>query len=314
MTERLPIESKRQARRVLEKLREADIPIEERYRDRQKEYWIPSGEWEAKVRLDLTEREALALMLAAEAAESGLGPAPLKGALEGAVEHLVEELPASVNSFEPGFLTDHVHFGEAASVEVRPDVFMKLVEALSNRRALEIDYYSASSDTLHEGRRVDPWGLAVRGDAWLCVADDQKSGERRDFNLTRIEAVRPRFPDSNGGDYRIPAAFDLELYFIDRFESLDAEEVYEVRLLLEPEVVPYFRSKAYHRTQQIHDEEGEGDRVVVSYEVAGIEEIASFVRSWGPAVTVLHPPALASRIAEEARAVAARYDGDASSS
>lgn len=53
---------------------------------------------------------------------------------------------------------EHLHFWEAASVEVDASVFTSLVDALSNRRAIEIDYYSASSDRRYEGRRVDPWG------------------------------------------------------------------------------------------------------------------------------------------------------------
>ncbi len=318
ITGRLPIESKRQARRLIKKLEQAGVPIKERRRGRKKEYRLPPEEWEAEARLDLTEQEALALLLAAGAAESGLGPAPLKKALSSATKQLVEGLPPTVSTFEPSSLMKELHFGEAASVEIDPEVFTALVEALSNRRAIEIDYYSASSGTRHAGRQVDPWGLAVRGDAWLCVAHDHRSGERRDFNLTRIEAVRPRRPESNGGDYRIPDGFDLELYFIDRFESLDAEAVYEVRLLVEPEVVPYFESKAYHRTQQIHREnsaiEEGSDRAVVSYEVAGLEEIASFVRSWGPNVKVLRPPELAERIAEEARKMAARYEEETATS
>ena len=316
ITDRLPIESKRQARRLVKKLKRAGVPIKEARRGRKKEYRLPPGEWDAAVRLDLTEREALALLLAAGAAESGLGPAPLEGALAGATESLVEGLPSGVDTFEPSSLMEQVHFGEAASVDVDPEVFIALIEALTNRRSIEIDYYSASSDTLHEGRRVDPWGLAMRGDAWLCVAHDYRSGERRDFNLARIQEVRPHWPESNGGDYQVPEEFDLELYFIDRFESLDAETVYEVRLLLEKEVVPYFESKSYHRTQQLHREdpaleesdlEEGSERAVASFEVAGLEEIAAFVRSWGTGVKVLSPPELAERIAEEARAVAEQY-------
>lgn len=310
MTERLSISSKRQARRLVTKLEEAGVPLQTSRRGQEKEYRLPPEQWETNVRMDLTEREALSLLLAAWAATSGLGPAPLKEALQEATRALAESLPASVSTFEPGSLTDQLHFGEAASVEVEPEVFMKLIEALSNRRSIEIDYYSASSDRYYEGRKVDPWGLAVRGDAWLCVADDHRSGERRDFNLTRIEAVRPRFTDSNGGDYRIPDGFDLELYFIDRFETLDAEEVYEVRLLVEPSAVAYFESKSYHRTQQVHEEEGGPGQAVVSYEVAGLEEISAFVRSWGTSVKVLHPPTLAERVAKEARQVAARYESD----
>lgn len=308
MTDRLPIESKRQARRLVRKLRDAGLPIEESFRSRKKEYALPPEEWQVGTKLDLTEREALALMLAARAAESGLGAAPLEGALGRAARKLAESLPRTVSTFEPSSLMSQFHFGEAASVDVRPGVFMDLVEALSNRRSIEIDYYSASSDTLHEGRQVDPWGLAVRGDAWLCVAHDHRSGERRDFNLTRIQDLWARWPDSNGGDYRIPKKFDLEVYFAGRFESLDAEEAYEVRLLVEPGAAPYFRSKEYHPTQLTREEEREDGRIVVTYDVSGLEEIASFVRSWGTSVKVLHPPELVSHIEEEARAVTARYE------
>ncbi len=314
MTERLPIDSKRQARRLLEKLQAAGVPLEAHRKGRQKEYYLPPEEWETHLHLDLTEQEALALLLAVQAANAGLGPAPLENALRGATEALVDGFPTSVTTFEPRSLMRQVHFGDAASVEIDPEGFTDLVAALTNRRGIAIDYYSASSDRLYKGRRIDPLGLAVRGDAWICVAYDHKTGERRDFNLTRIEAVRPRRPDSNGGDYTIPEDFDLELYFIDRFESLAGGTVHEVRLRVEPDVVPYFESKAYHRTQQIHKEAADGDRAIVSYEVAGLEEIASFVRSWGTTVKVLAPEALADRIAEEARRMAARYDEDASAS
>lgn len=308
MTERLSIGSKRQARRLVKKLTEAGLPLETGRRGHKKEYYLPPEEWNASARLDLTEQEALALLLAAGAAESGLGPAPLKEALSGATQSLVGSLPGSIATFDPGSLMEQLHFGEASSVEVDPEVFTGLVEALSNRRAVEIDYYSASSDRTYEGRQIDPWALAVRGDAWLCVAHDYRSGERRDFNLARIESIRPRHPKSNGGDYRIPESFDLEIYFSGRFESLEGTEAYEVRLLVEPGVLPYFESKTYHRTQQIHGERREDGRGVVSYEVMGLEEIASFVRSWGTSVKVLHPPELADQIAEEARQMAARYE------
>jgi len=122
MTDRLPISSKRQARRLIGKLKEAGLPIEESLREREKEYGLPPEEWRAEVRLDLTEREALALMLAAGAAESGLGPAPLKEALVGAAECLVQSLPRTVSTFDPTSLLSQLHFGEAASVDVSPEV------------------------------------------------------------------------------------------------------------------------------------------------------------------------------------------------
>ncbi len=312
MTEHLEISSKRQARRLVRTLKEAEVPIEERWRGREKEYLLPAAEWQTTdVSLTLTEREALALVLAAGAAHSGLGPAPLNEALSEAFDRLIDGLPESVDTFEPDSLLDHLHFGEAASVDVASDVFVALVDALSNRRSVRIDYHTARSDTYHEGRQIDPWALAVRGDTWLCVAHDHRSGETRDFALSRIEAVRDE--DSPGADYTIPDDFDVELHFVDRFEAVDGEEAYRVRLLVEPDRAPYFRDKTYQRTQQIDEERADG-RLVVSYEVVGLDEITAFVRSWGPGVTVLDPPELVERVAADARTVAARYDAPPSAS
>jgi len=317
ITARLPIGSKRQARRLVGRLREENIPLEDQRRGRKKEFLLPPEEQATHAQLDLTEREALALMLAAGSARSGLGPAPLEEALEGAAQKLSEELSRVVTTFEPAGLMEQLHFGEAASVEVDPEVFTSLLGAVANRRAVEIDYYSASSDE-RAWRRVDPWGLAVRGDAWLCVGYDPRHEEPRDFNLSRVHGVRPADPESPGADYQIPEGFDLELYFADRFEALDDEEVRLVQLLLEPQVISYFKSKQYHRTQQVnHDHpafeerpglDPNGNRAIASYEVAGLEEISAFVRSWGPKVKVLAPEALAERIAADARSTVGRYD------
>ena len=160
IVEQLPISSKRQARRTLTRLKDKGLPVESRRRGSKKEFLLPPEEWEAGG-LGMSEREVLSLLLAAGAARSGLGPAPLEEALGGAFDRLVEEIPRSVGSFDPDSLMGQLHFGEAASVDVDPDVFMAVFEALSDRRSIEIDYYSASSDTRYPARRVDPYGLAM---------------------------------------------------------------------------------------------------------------------------------------------------------
>jgi predicted DNA-binding transcriptional regulator YafY len=173
-----------------------------------------------------------------------------------------------------------------------------------------MDYYTASSGTFHEGRCIDPYALARRGTSWICVARDPAKEEMREFAIARMEAVEPADPKSNGGDYAIPDDFDPELYFSGRFEALSGEEAHVVRLQVDADLAPYFRSKEYHRTQVIEQETEEGD-LVVSYEVDGLEEIATFVQGWGPGVRVLAPEALQQKVVDEARAVLDMYDGPA---
>jgi len=304
--------TKRQVRRLLADLEESGLPIEERWRGREKEYVLPPSEQKAAdVSLDLSEREALALVLAAAAIRSGQEPVPLSEDLDRAFGQITEGLSGQVLTFEPDALSRQLFVQDAGSVEVDGDLFVRLLQAIANRRRLAMDYYTASTDTHRTGRRFEPWALVRLGDTWLCVARDPEKEAMRDFSLARMTNVGPADAASNGGDYTIPEDFDPQVYVSGRFESLAGEDAYTVRLRVDPDCAAYFHSKDYHRTQLIEAEDEEG-HLIVSYDVVGLEEITTFVQSWGPDVTVLEPPELRARIAEEARAVVERYGQAAS--
>ena len=303
--------NKRHVQRLVADLEAADVAVERRMRGRERVYALPVEDQQAaRVEVDVSERESLALMIAAVANRRDGDRSPLPKALRRVLDQIVTALPEAVTTFEPGEIARHLHFEDAETVDVAPDHVMTLIHAIGNRQRVAIDYHAAYKDKWYTGRVIEPWGLARRSDTWLCVARDPEKPagkDMRDFNLVRIERIVAADPDSNGGDYAIPEDFDLDLYFSDRFDTLAGDTVYEVHLLFEETCVPYVRSKRYQRTQQIHEEEREDGRLVVSYEVAGLKEMTSFVRSWGPGVTVLQPPELRERIRADAEAVAARY-------
>jgi predicted DNA-binding transcriptional regulator YafY len=56
----------------------------------------------------------------------------------------------------------------------------------------------------------------------------------------------------------------------------------------------YFRRKTYHLSQ-IEEKMENGD-LKVSYVVSNLDDLAAFIRSWGPHVKVLQPKSLAERI------------------
>ena len=89
-----------------------------------------------------------------------------------------------------------------------------------------------------------------------------------------------------------PAGFDREDYFEGRFGALASGDAHTVRLRVEGDKSAYFRRKCYHPTQTIRPAE-DGEAIVVTFEVQGLDEIAAFIRSWGAAVrswTRLHWP------------------------
>lgn len=312
ITERLSIDSKRHARRLLQQLQEADVPIEDRPRGREKEFYLPPAELEVvDAPVPLTEREALALVVAAEAGQAALAPTPLAGPLEVAFERLLDRLDRAGGTYDLGRLREQWHFGtEPAASTFEADVFDALVEALNQGRPVRIAYEPAHPSDAPRERTISPLMMAAPGGSWRCVAYCHYREAPRDFTLSRIEEISVLETEVAAEP---PPDFDSDLYFHERFGALGGEPQL-VRLLVAPRAAQYFREKAYHPTQVVEEERDDG-RLVVSYEVAGLEDMAAWVLSWGPAVTVLDPPALAEQVAAEARAVVAQYDEtDASAS
>lgn len=104
--------------------------------------------------------------------------------------------------------------------------------------------------------------------------------------------------------YTPPADFNQSEHFEDRFGALEGDARHTVILRVEPHLARYFKRKRYHPTQTKTEDSG-GLRV--TFRVRGLEEIASFVRSWSPGVEVIEPPELVERIVSDAQAVLDTY-------
>lgn len=302
MCDRLGLASTRHARRLVHTLRSSGLAIRERRDGRFKRFSLPEDERRTVVDgLVFDEEELFALTVAAEAARTTFAPTPLADPLGRAFGKLLERLGPAVYSFEPEAAPAHWHFSDAPAPRLDPLTFRVLVRAVQESRTVEIDYFTASRNEWSYGRRVDPLLLAVLGGSWILTAYCHWRREVKDFALVDVARVEPC--DAFFGPH---AGFDPDLHFRDRFNALAGGPVYLVRLLVEADRVPYFRRKVYSPTQQV--ETRADGAVEVSYEVAGLDEVAAFVRSWGPGVTVLEPPELAARIRCEAEEVKEKYE------
>ena len=295
----------RQVRNLVQQLRKDGVPVQSGFEDRQRVYYLDPQDWHADtVTLDLPERQLLALLVATHAARPTLRPTPLSDALDSASAALEETLGQSVVSFIPAFEGERWHFDRAMSVDLDPDVFWTLKRAIADRRPVRIDYYSAHRGAWSRDRRVDPLLFAVRKGAWLCVAYCHRRETTLDFNLVDIESV----DTVEGERFDPPSEFDRDAYFAGRFGALAGGREHEVRLRVASELQPYFTRKMYHPTQQIRPAE-DVDGFDVTFQVQGLEEIASFVRSWGPGVVVCEPEELVERVVTDAQLVLDQYDG-----
>jgi predicted DNA-binding transcriptional regulator YafY len=294
----------RQVRNLVRDLEETGVPVKAEYEDRKRVYYLEPGDWHGDtVTLDLPERQLLSLLVATQAARPTLGPTPLSEPLGEASEALEEALGQSVVSFIPAFEGERWHFNRATSVDLDPEVFWTLKRAIADQHPVDVDYFSAYRDAWTRGRRIDPLLFAVRKGAWLCVVYCHHREAILDFNLVDIENVRV----ADREHYVPPQGFDRDEYFAGRFGALAGDREYSVKLRVEPELARYFSRKLYHPSQQVQAAE-QGGGLLVSFEVQGLEEVASFVRSWGAGVTVVLPVELKERIVDDAKAILRQYD------
>jgi predicted DNA-binding transcriptional regulator YafY len=66
-----------------------------------------------------------------------------------------------------------------------------------------------------------------------------------------------------------------------------------------------FKERKWHPTQKVKANRNRS--VVMTMEVGGLEEVASWVLSWGPQATVLGPPILRKLVSQELRAALKPY-------
>ena len=277
-------------------------------------YRLADGAHPATPLPHFTDDEAEALAVAALAAQPLLAPTPLRAPLEAAADKLRAASLAEVLSFEPEADAAHWSFDGVAggvSTGLDPAVFRTLLDAARNGHAVRADYFTASRQSLGEGRTLGPLALMVRGGSWMAPCLDLDAPREptgafpvKDFALAGFLAAEP-LPDVPAPR---PHRWSPETHAADRLGALDGPPE-EVRLWVSPQAAPYFLRKAYSRTQLTETEHPDGS-LTVSFETAGLEDARAFCLGWGAKVRVLDPPALAEAVAQAHREAARQYDDE----
>jgi len=295
--------SRRHVRRLLKGLGDEGLSVLSRREGRMKEFYLAAeDQTPERAAIELTESELLALSVAAEAAEAALQETPLTAPLHRAMDKVLDASSDYVVTFEPERTPAHWHFTPHGKSRIDPETFTLLAHAVRACETVAIDYHAASSNRVTTSRRVDPYLIARVGATWLLTAYCHDSQRVLEFSIAAVESAQ-----STGTYFQRPEGFDPDLYYRDRFGAMGDEDVHVVRIKVDAEKAVHFRNKTYHPTQQIEDTLP-GGNLIISYEVAGLEEIAAFVRSWGPHVQVISPNELAYRIRRDFRLALQAYD------
>lgn len=293
--------SRRQVRRLLKQMRADGLVIQEEQRNGLKHFTLAPESVEITTEVDLTEKELHALTVAGLAAQSVLQRTPIADDLSSAMRTLLASA-GTPYSFEPETVNEHWHFDSSRKSNVDATIFLAVVQATTSQRTLDIDYYSASKQELQKNLRIDPLVIAEQGETWMVAAYVHGLGKVRDFALADV-----RRAEETGAAFSWPKSFDAEAHFESRFTALKGRgDGYAVRVEVRSDKAAYFRRKSYHPSQTIETKREDGS-IVVSFHTSSLDDIAAFIRSWGPVLRVLSPASLVRRIRTEAEEVARRY-------
>ena len=300
--------SSRQISRAANTLIEEGEPIQVTKQGNMNQYALPEGERYPEHTDQYTENQLLALIVAIEAGRALLRPTPLAKPLRAVYDDLMARIPNhNVFTLDPGDENTRWYFQEARSVRIDPEVFKTVRQAIHEQRTIAIDYQNASKQTFDEGRVIDPLVIGTRKGAWLVASYCHKRTAIRDFNLAEIKAIT--FQDAH---FTPPDDFDAIVHFGTRFGATTGEGHF-VKVRVAPKAAPYFHRKIYHPTQQI-EHRGDDGHLIVSFDVEGLKDIRSWVRSWGPKVTVLEPEELVNQVQTDAQAMLDQYRAASSTS
>jgi predicted DNA-binding transcriptional regulator YafY len=191
--------TERAARRYVQILREAGIPVESA-RGPYGGYRLGRG-----VRLPpvvFTEAEALSLVMAVlDAPAAAADAADLVGTALGKV---VRALPERVGR-QAAALREHATAApDRRSARPDPATTSALVAAVAARRRVLVTYRSRSG---HESdAEVDPWAVVVRHGRWYLLCHSHRAGAVRTYRVDRVRTVQETGPEFEPPDDLDPVA------------------------------------------------------------------------------------------------------------
>jgi predicted DNA-binding transcriptional regulator YafY len=155
-----------------------------------------------------------------------------------------------------------------------------------HRRLMIIHHAPHRSETLE--RHVDPYGLWYTDGTLYLIAFDHLREAMRQFLVNRIHHVEEQ------ADRFIPdPGFDLQRYVGEGFRVWHGA-VYSVTVEFAAEIAHLPGERRFHRSQRataLPD-----GRVRVTFEAAGLPDLASWVASFGGRLRVVEPPELVTMV------------------
>ncbi|MBI1247519.1 WYL domain-containing protein [bacterium] len=287
-------------RRDLELLQGLGFPISDEEREHGCKYWVAKSDSTTPT-LKFDFSEILGLYVSRMLLEPLAGTV-LWEATQSAFRKIKATLgePAVAYLHQLSGLIHRTSFRES-DYSRQAEVIDHLMVAIEECRISFITYQSARS-TEPLTYDVYPYGLVYHRGSIYLIAHSQQHNMIRTFKLERISEVTIEVLK-----FQRPHDFDLQHYFQNSLGIYhSAEEPQRVVIRFTPEVARYVEEHHWHASQQLHREKDGYLRVEL--EIAALEEVKSWVLSFGAQAVVEEPLELRETIQSEITQLNAVYE------
>ena len=191
---------------------------------------------------------------------------------------------------------------------MKSDVFDACLDAIRNKISIEVDYVSPYKTRESRTHILAPWGVFFRSHAWYLLAGRdstvQKDGDLNKpkknipiiFRLSRVREIHPR-PDIPF--IEPPEAYSQEKFTASAWYVSVGELEYEIRLrILEP-VATIVSETIWNPTQKTV--RLDNDTLELTARVPDLKEVARWVLSSSPYISVEEPAELRSMVHDWAK-------------
>jgi len=166
------------------------------------------------------------------------------------------------------------------------DALEPLRLATSRSETVEIQYDSLSGGQ-HKRRRVDPWQVFERSEAWYLVGRCHIHDEPRMFRLDRISGIK-----GSNETFAIPADFSLDDFLDRSWKMFTGDGHYKVHLRFDKSLAPLILNARHHPGEEVTQRKN--GSVDYKVELSSLQEIARWVVGFGGKCRVVGPGELRS--------------------
>ncbi len=288
--------SERTIRRDLHTLRDSGLPVESETAAARIPLWRISA---TVTDLKFSLYELLCFYLSRRLMEPFAGTPFFEG-LQSAFEKLEREVFAGSSAFQSE-LIDKLYLNTAGASDYtnRAQLITDVMQSIRRRQVLQMEYRKPDGTTTRYF--IHPWSLAAHHGSLYIVAFSETAEAIRHFKLDRVQSLEPR-PRS----YRIPDTFDVNEYFEGTFGVFSPEDRdYLIVLEFSAAAAESVRESRWHRSQQLQDLPAGGVRMQL--QLRSLQEVSSWVLSFGMHVKVVEPRELVDRLRSELLRTIAHY-------